>query len=117
MPTVSPRTEEFSWGRMEWLADHASHPGVRASLARMVIKAKEASPRHRHDNCAEILHVLDGAVTVHIDGNGPLPLLSGGTTVVPAYKSHWVSNAGPTQAVIMIAYSSGTGDYIEVDAA
>lgn len=117
MPTATPRIEEQSWGRMEWLADHASYPGVRASLAKMVLNGKDASPRHRHNTCAEILHVLSGAVTLHIDGQPPQPLAAGATTVVPAYKSHWLSNAASVEAELMIAYSSGNQDYVELSAA
>ncbi len=117
MPTAIPRIEEQSWGHMEWLADHASHPGVRASLAKMVLNGKEASPRHRHDTCAEILHVLTGAVTLHVDGEDPKPLVAGATAVVPPYKSHWLSNASAAQADVMIAYSSGNRDYVDLSAA
>ena len=40
----SPRIDEYDWGRMEWLADHAYDPGVGASLVRMVVNAGAASP-------------------------------------------------------------------------
>ncbi len=106
-----PRIEEYDWGRMEWLADHASDPGVGASLARMVLKAGAVSPKHRHDNCSEILHVLAGSVDLLVDDAEPVALTTGETQVFSPYTPHSVRNTGNTEAVLMLAFSSGNRHY------
>ena len=68
-------------------------------------------PLHRHDNCAEILHVLEGAVAVSTGEGEPLPLAPGETHVFSAYTPHSVRNTGDTDAVLMLAFSSGNRHY------
>jgi len=113
--TSSSRIEEFEWGRMEWLADHGSHPGLDASLAKMVLRGERASPCHRHDTCAEIVHIISGAVTLNIDGHDPRHMNAGTTAVVPMNVAHWFVNASQNEVELMITYTSGERDYVEVD--
>ncbi len=116
MSGSTPRIEEYSWGQMEWLADHASDPGVGASLVRMVVNVGASSPKHRHDNCSEILHLLEGSVTVPIGEDDRATLSAGDTHVFSAHTPHSVHNNGSSDAVLMLAFSSGNRQHKPLEA-
>lgn len=105
------RTDEFSWGRMEWLADGADK-GV--SLARMTVASGALSPAHRHANCNEVIHLLSGS-TSQRRGDKWVEMKAGDTLTVYQGEPHQTRNDGSGDAVLMIAYSSGVRAYEEVD--
>lgn len=111
-----PRIEDSPWGRMEWLADHASHPGAKTSLAKMIVKPGAETPLHRHDNCSEVIHVLEGAVELQVSAKAPIPLGAGETHLFPAYTPHSLRNVGEDDAVLMVSFSNANRDYKEVAA-
>ncbi|NKB44564.1 MAG: cupin domain-containing protein [Alphaproteobacteria bacterium] len=111
MPNNPSLTEEYSWGRMEWLADHSSHPGVQSSLAKMVVNPGAETPLHRHDNCSEVAHLLEGAIDLHVNDE-VVSLTVGDTHVFPAYTPHRMTNSGDAVAVLVLSYSHGNRQYI-----
>lgn len=108
---MTPRIEEHDWGTMEWLADHESHPGTQSSLAKMTVKPGVDTPLHRHDNCSELVHVLEGSVHLTVSAYEPIPLAAGETYLFPAYTPHSLRNAGDTAAVLILSFSDGSRDY------
>jgi hypothetical protein len=51
---------EFPWGEIRWLADEALGNSPEMTFGRVVIKAAERNPSHRHPNCSELLFLLRG---------------------------------------------------------
>lgn len=115
MSNTSNTTERHPWGQMEWLADHASHPGAQTSLAKMTVKPGAETPLHRHDNCSEVLHVLQGTVEIHVGVSDSVKLRAGETHVFPAYMPHSLSNAGDEDAVLMLSFSNANRHYQALD--
>ena len=111
MSGQTPRTEEHPWGRMEWLADHGSHPNTPTSLAKMIVNPGAESPLHMHDNCSELLHVLNGAIELQVSAYDPIPLGAGDTHLVPAYTPHSLRNVGDGEAVLMLSFSSPSRNF------
>lgn len=111
MSNKSPRIEEFPWGRVEWLADHASHPGAKTSLAKMIVKPGAETPLHRHDNCSEVIHILEGSVELQVSTHAPSSLKAGETYLFPAYTPHSLRNVGDGEAVVMLSLSNANRSY------
>jgi mannose-6-phosphate isomerase-like protein (cupin superfamily) len=101
------------WGTMEWLADDAIRPGTGLSLARMTVRAGHVSPPHRHPDCTEVIHVLEGVVDQRI-GDALVRLEAGATCRIPPGTSHASAAIGPDDAVLIVAYSSGARTYYPV---
>ncbi len=102
----APRREAFDWGSMTWLLDGESFPGADLSLARMVLEPGRAAPRHRHPDCQEALHLLEGKVELNVGAECRV-LEAGDSALVPAWAGHSLRNAGSAPAVLVIAYGSG----------
>ena len=59
--------------------------------------------RHTHPG-EEVGYVLDGSVTVEIDGKPPMPLTAGKTFIIPAGAVHNAKNTGSGLAKILATY-------------
>ena len=53
---------ELPWGRITWLVSGTLHNSATMTVGRVVIKAGQGNPIHRHPNCDEVLHVLRGRI-------------------------------------------------------
>jgi quercetin dioxygenase-like cupin family protein len=95
---------------MEWLADDGIAPGTGVSLARMTVNAGAISPAHCHPDCTEVIHVLEGEIEQRI-GDDRHRIVAGGTCVVPPGAVHASRAVGPDDAVLIVAYSSGSRTY------
>ena len=104
------RQQSEPWGRMDWLVDDALQPGAGLSLARMTLAPAAAAPGHRHPNCNEVIHVVDGSVELTIDGKRHR-LDAGDTKFIPAGSAHGMRNAGADAAVMIVCYSAGCRVY------
>lgn len=109
------KIEAYPWGQMEWLANQASHPGTQTSLARMTVKPGADTPLHLHDNCSELLHVLQGAVELQVSAYDPLLLNAGQTHLIPTYRPHSLRNVGEEDAELMLSYSTAKRHYQELE--
>ena len=106
-----PRIDDFDWGRMEWLAEGGQK---HVSLARMTVAPAALSPAHRHDNCNEVIHLLSGNIAQR-RGENWIDMKAGDTLTVYQGDVHQTRNVGDSEAVMMIAYSSGVRAYEEVE--
>jgi quercetin dioxygenase-like cupin family protein len=95
---------------MEWLADDRISPTTGLSLARMTVQAGATSPAHSHPDCTEVIHVLEGEIEQRI-GDAVHRIATGATCVVPPGAIHASRAIGPGDAVLIVAYSSGTRTY------
>lgn len=107
---LTPRTDEYPWGRMVWLIDAVNADNPDMSLARMEVEAGQTSEAHVHSNCHECIHVLSGAITEFID-NDPVKLTAGDTVFVPQGSAHYTVNSGEELAVVIINYSAQSREY------
>lgn len=103
-----------TWGTMEWLVEDKTYPGADLSLARMTVLPGQTSPAHRHANSNEAIHLLSGKISERI-GETWVAASTGDTVFVPAGLTHQTRCIGHETAVMMIAYSSGTRTYEEMD--
>src|SRR5690349_8763819 len=85
------------------LARHAGGAGHEAVLARGEINQGAAVPKHTHPG-EEMAYVLEGQVTIEIEGKPPLMLKPGDTFVVAAGQVHTAKNTGTGTAKILSTY-------------
>lgn len=95
---------------MQWLMDDAIQAEAGLSLARMIVQPGTTSEAHRHTNCSEAIHVLSGSIEQRC-GDAWTRLDAGDTILIPIDAVHQTRNAGTDQAVMVIAYSSGSRVY------
>lgn len=107
---LTPRTEEYPWGRMVWLIDAENADNPDMSLARMEVEMGQTSEPHVHGNCHESLHVLSGKVT-EIIGDDVVALKAGDTVFIPQGTRHYTMNSGDERAILIISYSAQTREY------
>ena len=99
---------------MQWLMDDKVDERAAVSLAKMTVAIGVTSEEHHHTNCTETIHVLDGQIEQSI-GSKTQILSAGETCLIPRSTPHQTRNVGDKPAIMMIAYSSGTRDYIKSD--
>lgn len=73
---------------------------------RVALAAGDELPRHEHDH-EEVLHVLSGSMTAHLDGE-VIALAEGDTVVIPPGVPHH-STGGPEGAQVLAVMPTGTG--------
>ncbi len=67
-------------------------------------------PPHRHTNCSEAYFVLDGAVTVTVDGQ-PLELRREDFVLVPRGVAHTFGNRGAIDARLLVLHAPAMDAY------
>ena len=97
---------DFPWGRIAWLADEALGNSPEMTFGRVVIKAGERNPSHRHANCWELLYLLVGRLRHHF-GPDSAEMEPGDLAVIPPGLGHWAEALPPEDAVMVVAYSAG----------
>lgn len=97
------------WGSLTWLAG-AELTGSEITVGRTVIKPGRANPRHSHDNCEEVLYLLQGHL-LHSIGEETVELAPGDTIIVPAGVMHNALNTGSVEADMIVSFSSGRRDF------
>ena len=102
------------WGSLTWLVSKALTGTAGLTLGRVVIKPGMSNPRHAHPTCDEALYLLAGRLE-HSLGDEKVALEAGDTIVVPAGVMHNAVNTGDESADMMVAYSSGTRDFLKED--
>lgn len=74
-------------------------------MGRVLLRAGEEAPPHRHPNCEEVLHLVTGRVELMIDDE--IHTLERGDTAVIAPRAwHRVRALGEVDAHLLICYSS-----------
>ena len=70
-----------------------------------------AAPWHTHPGAQELLHVLEGSVTVEIEGHGATLLKTGEAGIVPAELVHLARNeSASTTAKALVVHSRAAKD-------
>jgi quercetin dioxygenase-like cupin family protein len=95
---------------MEWLVDDAVVENAGLSVARMTLERDACTQGHRHPNCNEVIHLIEGTVEQTV-GPGRHVMAAGDTVFIPAGTHHRSRNIGPGAAVMVVSYSSGTRVY------
>jgi len=70
------KTIAIPGGTMTWIIDDAIQPGIGLSLAEMTVDSGQLSELHCHDNCSEIIYLLEGEISQRI-GNQWTDMSSG----------------------------------------
>jgi quercetin dioxygenase-like cupin family protein len=89
--------------RVELQKHDLSAAGHEVVMARGEINAGATVPRHSHPG-EEVAYVLDGDVTVTMDGKPPMTLKAGDVFFIPAGTIHMAKNTGKTEAKILSTY-------------
>ena len=69
-----------------------------------------AAPWHMHPGAQEILFVIDGSVTVEIEGQGTTALKAGEIILIPAEIPHLARNDGGGAARALVTHSRADKD-------
>lgn len=96
---------ETAWGRLVWTASGPVGNSNTMSLGRATIRAGMENPRHRHPNCDEILHVIEGRIE-HIQDDVRYILEPGDTVSIPKGVWHQARSLGSEDAQVVICFDS-----------
>jgi len=96
---------KLPWGGLRWSASSKVGNSKTMTFGRATILAGCASPRHRHPNCDEILHVISGRIE-HTLENERFILEPGDTISLPAGRWHNAKVLGDEDAEMVICFSS-----------
>lgn len=103
-------TSKQPFGSITWFAGGAVGNATGLTLGRTVIKPGQHNPRHRHNACEEVLHLLSGQLR-HSMGDEHFDLAAGDTIVIPAGVYHNAVNTGNVDADMIVAFSSAARDF------
>jgi quercetin dioxygenase-like cupin family protein len=95
--------EQAGFRRIELERQDIGNPGHEAVLARAEIDPGASAPRHTHPG-EEVAYVLEGPITLEVDGKPPAVLQSGDAFFIPAGTVHSARNTGPNKAKILSTY-------------
>ena len=101
-------------GTMTWLMEDAIYPGIGVSMAEMTVDPGETSELHSHDNCAEIIYIMEGQVEQRIGKNWK-KLEAGDKCVIPINHAHQTRNMGMETVKMLIVYTAGHRGYQKLD--
>jgi quercetin dioxygenase-like cupin family protein len=96
---------EMAWGRLVWTVSGALGNSNTMSVGRATIRAGMENPRHRHPNCDEVLHVIEGRVE-HIEDSGSWVLDPGDSVSIPKGVWHQARSLGSEDAQVVICFNS-----------
>lgn len=96
---------DFPWGGLRWSASSKVGNSTTMTFGRATLAVGSASPRHRHPNCDEILHLLSGSVE-HTLEKERFILEAGDTISIPAGLWHNAIVLGDASAEMVICFSS-----------
>ena len=107
---TEPRVQESPRARMEWLVDDELVEGAGVSVARMTLQKGALSEAHRHPNCNEVIHLVEGRIEQRVDEER-FVMAPGDSCFVPRGSLHRSRNLGPGEAVMIVSYSEGRRIY------
>ena len=106
---VLPRSEALvepqPWGKLEWFASRALGNSTSMTVGVATIGVGKSNPLHRHPNCDEVLHVIQGHI-MHRVGDKEYEMQAGDTVTIPEGTLHSARNIGTQDAVLLISFSS-----------
>ena len=89
--------------RVELQRHDLALPEREVVMARGEFAAGAGVPRHTHPG-EEIAYVLEGEVTVEVEGKAPVTMKAGDSFFVPGKTVHTAKNAGKTPAKVLSTY-------------
>ncbi len=101
MPSASAQAPGFK--RIELQKHDVGTTGREAVVARAEFDPGAATPRHTHPG-EEFAYVLEGELTIEVEGKPPVKLKAGDVFFVPAGQVHVGRNAGKTPTVVLSTY-------------
>lgn len=105
LPVADAPVEPQPWGKLQWFASRALGNSISVTVGMATINAGKENPVHRHPNCDEILHVLQGHIMNRV-GDKQFEMKAGDTVTIPEGTLHNARNIGTEDAVLSISYSS-----------
>ncbi len=105
-----PDTISIAGGTITWLMEDSIEQGAGLSLAEMTVNPGQVSELHRHANCTEVIHLLEGETRQRV-GDHWQTMQAGDVCLIPVGTIHQTQNLGPDTARMIIAYSEGQRDY------
>jgi len=93
------------WGNLRWLASSKLGNSTTMTFGRVTLQPGHGSPKHRHPNCDEILHVLSGKVEHSLEDRSYV-LEAGDTISLPAGQWHNATVLGDVPVELVICFSS-----------
>src|SRR5262245_7839252 len=69
-----------------------------------------AAPWHMHPGAQELLHVIEGSLTVEIEGHGATLIKSGEAGIIAAELVHLARNEGAASAKALVVHSRAAKD-------
>lgn len=97
--------KETDWGQLCWLANREIGNAEGLTFGRVRINRGKSNPRHRHDNCEEVLYLLAGKLD-HSLGDDSFVLEPGDTLIIPPNTPHAAVSIGAEDADMIVAYNS-----------
>jgi len=101
--------KDESWGSLTWIASQALGNAEGVTIGRVVLKGGQVTGRHTHRGCEEAVYMLSGELDHSLD-SASVHLSAGDMLVVPLHVFHSLKNAGPADADVIVAFSSGARD-------
>ena len=100
---IEPVLADF--GQLCWHVNGGTAPGTGMTMGEVTIAAGHKNPLHRHDNCEELLYLVEGALE-HRIGDDTFILGPGDVIRVPVGMPHDGRNIGDGPARMVVAYNS-----------
>ena len=89
--------------RVELQRQDLGVPGREVVMARGEFNAGAGVPKHTHPG-EEVAYVLEGEVTIEVEGKAPVTVKAGESFFVPARAVHTAKNGGKTPAKVLSTY-------------
>ncbi|HWM69409.1 MAG TPA: ThuA domain-containing protein [Steroidobacteraceae bacterium] len=105
LPRADALVEPQPWGKLEWFASRALGNSTSMTAGLATISVGKSNPLHRHPNCDEVLHVIQGHI-MHRVGDKEYEMQAGDTVTIPEGTLHNARNIGTQDAVLLISFSS-----------
>lgn len=98
--------QQYPWGTITWLVSGEIGNSESMTFGKVVIGSGSANDEHRHANCDEILHLLQGELEHTAGPDRVVHMKAGDTITLPAGTAHRARSVGAVDAVMVVAYSS-----------
>ena len=105
LPRAEALVEPQPWGKLEWFASRALGNSTSITVGVATINVGKENLRHRHPNCDEVLHVIQGHILNRV-GEKEFEMHAGDTVTIPEDTWHNARNIGTEDAVLSISFSS-----------
>ena len=98
--------EQYGQAHIEWLASKAASGARELMFGLTSIDVGGSSPMHRHPNCEEVLHMLEGEIEQVVEGGHRFRMSAGDTITIPRNIKHRAINVGQKPALMVVVFSS-----------